>query len=153
MRIRVSIGGNEAEIEAPINEVEKIISLIPSLVSNLPKVEETKAIVSVKETKEEVKKVEEDIEEPPVIKIDKKDSLTDVITKMFSQPWGRKPRKLGDVRKVLESYGLIYPKQSVAVALLRLAQSGKLRRFRGDEKEFVYTASPVLAFESQEEGG
>jgi hypothetical protein len=149
VRIRVSVSGNEAEIEAPIEELEKIIKLIPSLVNNLPQAEEVKKYVAVKEEvkREEAKKEEkEGIEELPSIRINKKDSLTDVITKMFSQPWGRKPRKLGDVRKVLESYGLIYPKQSVAVALLRLAQSGKLRRFRGDEKEFVYTASQTLAF-------
>ena len=72
------------------------------------------------------------------------DSLSDVITKVFLQPWGRQPRKLSQVREVLDSYGLIYPKQSVAVALLRLAQGGKLRRFKGEEGEFVYLASTAL---------
>jgi hypothetical protein len=48
------------------------------------------------------------------------------------------------VREALQSYGLNYPKQSVAVALLRLAKTTKIRRFRGDDGEFVYTSSSMI---------
>jgi len=44
----------------------------------------------------------------------------------------------------LETFGLIYPKQSVAVALLRLAKEGKLRRFKQPDGEFVYTVPTSL---------
>jgi hypothetical protein len=64
-----------------------------------------------------------------------------VISKFFADPWGRSPRKLMEVREALQSYGLNYPKQSVAVALLRLAKSSKIRRFKGEGGEYVYTAS------------
>jgi hypothetical protein len=46
-----------------------------------------------------------------------------------------------EVREALQSYGLNYPKQSVAVALLRLAKGSKIRRFKGDAGEYLYTAS------------
>ncbi|HYR04747.1 MAG TPA: hypothetical protein VEO75_05095, partial [Nitrososphaerales archaeon] len=45
----------------------------------------------------------------------------------------------------LQSYGLNYPKQSVAVALLRLAKGSKIRRFKGEGGEFVYTVSTGAA--------
>jgi len=47
------------------------------------------------------------------------------------------------VREVLQSYGMNYPKQSVAVALLRLAKATKIRRFKAEDGEFVYTASAM----------
>jgi len=126
VRVRVKIGVNEAEIEAPINEVKGIVELLPNIISSLPLAERPSEIVPQKDL--------------PELKVDKKDSLTDIILKLFNTPWGKQARKLSDVKSVLDSYGLIYPKQSVAVALLRLAQSGKLRRFKGEEGEYVYTS-------------
>jgi hypothetical protein len=84
----------------------------------------------------------------PDIRIDKGDSLSDIILKMFKSTWGRGARRLSDVKRALEHYGLSYPKQSVAVTLLRLAQHGKLRRFKGQDNEFVYTASTELLTEA-----
>jgi len=74
--------------------------------------------------------------------------LSDMIVKMFKDVWGKQSSRLADVRKVLDSYGLSYPKQSVAVTLMRLAQNGKLRRFKGADGEFVYTAATSLLSES-----
>ena len=48
------------------------------------------------------------------------------------------------MREALQSYGLNYPKQSVAVALLRLAKTTKLRRFKAEDGEFVYTSASTL---------
>lgn len=58
--------------------------------------------------------------------------------------WGRGARRLGDVKNMLDSYGLSYPKQLIAVTLMRLVQSGKLRRFKGDSNEYLYTTSTQL---------
>ena len=80
----------------------------------------------------------------PIITLEKGDSLADVIGKFFSGPWGRESRKLSDVREALQSYGLNYPKQSVAVALLRLAKTTKLRRFKAEDGEYVYTSAITL---------
>jgi len=69
-------------------------------------------------------------------------------------PWGREKRKLSDVREALQSYGLNYPKQSVAVALLRLAKTSKLRRFKAEDGEYVYTSGinvPGTAHEISEQ--
>lgn len=133
VRIRVRIGANEIEIEAPKEDMREVIGYIPEVVERLPhgreRAEKGEATPSV---------------EIPEIRIEKGDSLSTMILKMFSSEWGRKPRRLGEVRKALESYGQIYPKQSVAVSLLRLAKSGKLRRFK-EGGEYVYTASPYLS--------
>jgi len=82
--------------------------------------------------------------EIPDLKVEKGDSLADVILKMFETSWGRKPRRLSEIMDALSSYGLIYPKSSVAVALLRLAKGGEIRRFK-EGGEYVYIRREPLA--------
>ena len=142
-KIRVRVPSAEVEIEAPLQELKEIIALLPELMAQLPV--NTVQSNPPKETVQAEQKHEQANSEMPTISLEKSDSLSDIVAKIFREPWGRKPRKLNQVREVLESYGLIYPKQSVAVTLLRLAQSGKLRRFKDDSGEFVYTASTSLS--------
>jgi len=151
VKIRVRVGASEVEVEAPISTLEKALSLVPSIVQQLPPSSEkighntggnAESSRGVPLQSDHSNKIE-----LPEIQVKRDDSLTDVIAKIFKEQWGRRPRKLIDVRDALESYGLIYPKQSVAVALLRLAQSGTLRRFKSDG-EFVYTSSTSLARET-----
>jgi predicted transcriptional regulator len=59
--------------------------------------------------------------------------------KIMSSQWGRKPRRLEDIKKVLETLGFPLSRSTVAVTLLRLTQSGKLRRFKDDKGEFCYS--------------
>jgi len=93
--------------------------------------------------------VQKGTSELPDVTLEKGDSLADVIGKFFSCPWGRERRKLSDVREALQSYGLNYPKQSVAVALLRLAKTTKLRRFKAEDGEYVYTSASTLPMASR----
>lgn len=157
VKIRVRVGVNEVEIEAPSAAIRDAISMLPDMIQKIPTAPEsrgTRAQVADFGTEGQPRGPGSLTQvntaartELPEIRVDKTDSLTDVTTKIFRTPWGKVPRRLSDVRDVLESYGMIYPKQSVAVALLRLAQSGKLRRFKGDTGDFVYTASTALAME------
>ncbi|MBI2184420.1 MAG: hypothetical protein HYU39_05615 [Thaumarchaeota archaeon] len=158
IRIRVKLGVNEVEVEGIASALEHAANLIPRLLEAIPSMEETgsKATpASVAVAQSSQIQMQKSAAQPqpatsiPEVQIGKDDSLTDVIVKIFGDPWGRQPRKLNQVREVLESYGLIYPKQSVAVSLLRLAQSGKLRRFKGEGGEFVYVASTALSSEAR----
>jgi hypothetical protein len=120
------MGSNEIEVEAPIEVMDDAIEFIPKVMAKINgKGMNTDANI-------------------PNITIDKSDSLSDVILKLFKDDWGRNARRLSDVKNVLESYGLMYPKQSIAVTLMRLTQNGKLRRFKGDNNEYLYTASIQL---------
>lgn len=162
VKIRIRVGANEVEIEAPVAAVKEAIGLIPDMLQKFPQPVEPagkkgpdgEVTAEIRAPPKETGYTPSAPPGPtslPDIRVEKADSLTEVITKIFKDPWGRRPRKLSEVREVLESYGLIYPKQSVAVALLRLAQSGRLRRFKGDKGEFAYTASTGLAAEGQPE--
>ncbi|RMF31724.1 MAG: hypothetical protein D6752_01555 [Candidatus Nitrosothermus koennekii] len=120
------MGSNEIEVEAPIEVMDNAIEFIPKVMA---KIDDKKMDIN---------------SNIPNITIEKSDSLSDVILKLFKDDWGRNARRLSDVKNVLESYGLMYPKQSIAVTLMRLTQNGKLRRFKGDNNEYLYTASIQL---------
>lgn len=140
-KIRVKVGSTEAEVEADPEHLKEAIDLVPELASKLPgfRIEDR--------TPAGPQTMKQTLEEPglqsqlPVVSLEKGDSLSDIIGKFFADPWGMDRRKLSDVRDALQSYGLNYPKQSVAVALLRLAKTTRIRRFRGEDGEFVYTSS------------
>jgi len=144
-KIRVKLGQAEAEVEAEPEHLREAIELVPELTSKLPgqSREQTgdQRVPTVEPSAEFA-----DSRSPsqlPIVSLEKGDSLADVIGKFFIDPWGRERRKLSDVREALQSYGLNYPKQSVAVALLRLAKATKLRRFKAEDGEFVYTSAFV----------
>jgi hypothetical protein len=149
-KIRVKIGQAEAEVEADPEHLQEAINLVPELLSKLPKT--TRDLPEQKLVPETPSETldRQLISQFPIVNLEKGDSLADVIGKFFSGPWGRDKRKLSDVRDALQSYGLNYPKQSVAVALLRLAKTTKLRRFKAEDGEYVYTSAINLPGVSHE---
>jgi hypothetical protein len=149
VRIRVKSGQSEAEVEADLSHIAEAIELIPEIISKFPVVERNpsqpvRAIPSAIAPSAVQSSASGLASSVPSVSIDRGDSLGDILSKFFADQWGKNPRKLSDVREALQSYGLSYPKQSVAVALLRLAKGSKIRRFKADGGEFVYTASTSL---------
>jgi len=141
-KIRVKLGAAEAEVEADPEHLRETIDLVPALAAKLPSVSPPPQAVRPPDAdSSDAAAPHAPLAQLPSIALEKSDSLADVIGKFFSDPWGRDRRKLSDVREALQSYGMNYPKQSVAVALLRLAKTSKLRRFKAEDGEFVYTAS------------
>jgi hypothetical protein len=155
-KIRVKLGAAEAEVEADPEHLREAIELVPALAAKLPAAG-TQHQAPPPSGTEPIEAGRSDLRafsELPSITLDKSDSLADVIGKFFADPWGRERRKLSDVREVLQSYGLNYPKQSVAVALLRLAKAARVRRFKAEDGEYVYTvASPGLVPPAQPREG
>lgn len=143
-KIRVKLGQAEAEVEADPDHLKEAIDLIPELASKLSglRASETEARPRLADRTSESGETGAQVQ-LPLVTIEKGDSLADVIGRFFMDPWGRERRKLSDVRGALQSYGLNYPKQSVAVALLRLAKTTKIRRFKADDGEYVYTSSSM----------
>ena len=139
IRIKLRLSNTEIELECSLTDMDKVFSQIPKLIQILKK--------SSLDTSDENNKITVNpstLDLPPNINIHKSDSLTDVLIKIFQSSWSNNPKKLNEIRETLNSYGLIYPKQTVAVTLLRMAKSGKLRRFKSNTGDYVYTASNSL---------
>ena len=146
IRIRVRSGQNEAEVEAPLEQMKDAIALIQEITAKFPEGKtEVRHIIAPNEPTSAQPPVEPRPQTTmPGIAVEKGDSLSDIISKFFADQWGKAPRKLAEVREALQSYGLNYPKQSVAVALLRLAKTSRIRRFKSEGGEYVYTASTSM---------
>ncbi len=142
VKIRVKLGAAEAEVEAEMEHLREAIELIPELVSKMPGAS-AERIEMRQQLEEAAPRAQPGRTQLPTVSLEKSDSLADIIGKFFADPWGRERRKLSDVREALQSYGLNYPKQSVAVALLRLAKTTKIRRFKAEDGEYVYTTGAV----------
>jgi len=152
VKIRVKSGESEAEVEASFGDIREAIELISEVLAKLPQASFPSRAAPVTSPAQVATAQGSDssrgtghppaaASSVPTVTIEKGDSLSDVISKFFSDTWGMSPKKLMEVREALQSYGLNYPKQSVAVALLRLAKGSKIRRFKGEGGEYVYTAS------------
>ncbi|MEM2883138.1 MAG: hypothetical protein QXJ86_01870 [Nitrososphaerales archaeon] len=151
LKIRVKVGEFEVELQGEVETIAKAMDTIREIFTWMP--QPTTTVSQIKPIEPLATPTTSEITQVnlPHIKIEKGDSLADIIVKMFLDPWGRSPRRLSEVREALASYGLVHPKQSVAVALLRLSQVGKLRRFK-EGGEYVYTASLPLVSESSSQG-
>ena len=133
----------ELEISGEKEVVEDFLNKILDRFEVLQQVSSPKEPV---ESKRETKKVEEvSFDDLPNIKISSSDSLTDILNKMFYSGWGRTPRSLREVMDTLTTFGLYYPKSTIAVTLKRMVEKGVLRRIKGKDGVFKYvTSTPVM---------
>ncbi|MFP3130395.1 MAG: hypothetical protein RXP28_02185 [Nitrososphaeria archaeon] len=150
-KVRLKIGVNEIEIYGVKDDMEYLGQLalkIYDTVSKSPGSLQSK--VTVVEKEEEQAKQAENIIQLPDIQPDPNSSLPANILKLFISEWGKKPRRLSEVKEVLDSFGLVYPKQTVAVSLLRLAKEGKIRRFKNERGEYVYISVPSKIIQEEQ---
>ena len=135
MRIHVRTSGGEVDIEVgDPSSIDAAIDAATRIVQELASGAQLQVAEGQVQATEGGGAVPSEL---PDVKVEKGDSLADVIKKMFNSSWGRRPRRLSEVMDALSSFGLIYPKSSVAVALLRLAKEGEIRRFK-EGGEYVY---------------
>ena len=72
-------------------------------------------------------KVADDV---PNISIDKKETTSSILEKIFKSSWATNPRTMDETLTALKSLNMHYPKSTVAVNLARMTKSGVLRRFK-----------------------
>lgn len=126
-KVRLKIGVNEIEIYGVKDDMEYLGQLALKIYDTVSKsTSSLQSKITVIEKEDEQEKQPENIIQLPDIQLDPNSSLPANIIKLFISEWGKKPRRLSEVKEVLDSFGLVYPKQTVAVSLLRLAKEGKI---------------------------
>ena len=126
VKIRIKINSAEIEIESDVENLLESINYIPKLIEFIPKNSHNNA------HNDELSKTQS--QSVPHVQINKSESLSVILLKIFHNEWGEKPKKLNEIREILNSYGLAYPKQTVAVTLLRMVQSENFRRIIDNKK-------------------
>ncbi|MFP3304149.1 MAG: hypothetical protein GU362_00760 [Thaumarchaeota archaeon] len=151
-KVRLKIGVNEIEIYGVKDDMEYLGQLALKIYDTVSKnTSSLQSKITVIEKEDEKEKQAENIIQLPDIQLDPNSSLPANIIKLFISEWGKKPRRLSEVKEVLDSFGLVYPKQTVAVSLLRLAKEGKIRRFKNERGEYVYISVPSKIVQEQGE--
>ncbi len=150
-KVRLKIGVNEIEIYGIKEDMEYLSQLALKIYEGISKTApQSQGKVAIVEKEEEQSKQAENIIQIPDIQPDPNSSLPANILKLFVSEWGKKPRRLSEVKEVLDSFGLVYPKQTVAVSLLRLAKEGKIRRFKNERGEYVYISVPSKILQEEQ---
>ena len=99
-RIKLKISNTEVDIECDIDNLPDIISQIPNIIQSISN-------ISVSGYPEENIRIsdnpiENQLSLPPEIVINKSDSLTDVLLKLFTSNWSNEPKKLNEIREILQ---------------------------------------------------
>jgi len=150
-KVRLKIGVNEIEIYGIKEDMEYLSQLALKIYDGISKTALTaQSKIVIAEKGDEGVKQAENIIQIPDIQPDPNSSLPANILKLFVSEWGKKPRRLSEVKEVLDSFGLVYPKQTVAVSLLRLAKEGKIRRFKNERGEYVYISVPSKILQEEQ---
>lgn len=130
IEIRIKIENNEIELRGESDSVREFLEILLPLI---------KSEISVGD-----KIIEKPISAEPLppIQISDKEPVSEIILKLFSTSWAKKPRSLSEVINALTSLGLYFQKSTIAVNLKRLVQRGKLRRIRDKDGIFLYV--PII---------
>ncbi|MEM3853265.1 MAG: hypothetical protein QW606_03020 [Conexivisphaerales archaeon] len=153
-RIKLKIGVNEIEVSGQKQDIEFLSTLAmkmlneassaPYNIKNEQRTGQRESVANVINKAGENETTADKIDQLPQVSLDPNGPLSINILKFFSVDWGKKPRRLAEVKEILDNYGMVYPKQTVAVTLLRLAKDGKIRRFKSDRGEYVYVSSATV---------
>ena len=91
-RIKLKISNTEVDIECDIDNLPDIISQIPNIIQSISNISGSGS------TEENIRisdnPIENQLSLPPEIVINKSDSLTDVLLKLFTSNWSNEPKKL-----------------------------------------------------------
>jgi len=139
MRLKIKVGSSEIEFEGDLNEITSALEIIPKIIEMASETSQHAQPPPSPQPAAAFERQEPEESGLPAIQVSKDDSIADIIMKIMGSPWGRKPRRLEEIKKALETLGFPLTRSTVAVTLLRLTQSGKLRRFKDDKGEFCYS--------------
>ena len=91
-KIKLKISNAEVDIECDIHDLDEIISQIPKIIESLSDVSALNSIDKKFSINDNAAENTSNI--PPDIMINKSDSLTDILIKLFTSNWSNSPKKL-----------------------------------------------------------
>lgn len=141
--MRVRSGEYEFEVECNKEDIGTIISLTDQFVETLSKIRGVIIRTKTSQPIEGEKAPPEttSVEIPQITST----TLTSAIMELLSSPWGREPRTVKEVMDALELNALHYSHSTVGPQLIRMTQTGKLRRLKkGDLYSYVIAKKPSV---------
>lgn len=129
LSVEKSVGEYKLVVSGPPEDIESLVETLDKAVSKLVGKEKVPLSVPLVQQMSDV----------PLPQLPGSLSLTDAIAELFASDWGKRPRKMTEIKEALAINGLRYPVTSLSGKLLKLTRRLVLRRFKDDEGDYVYT--------------
>ena len=126
--MEVELGGDKAEVLATLDELPKIIEKVSA---SFPT--ETSA------TRQRPKKLAENHEVESLPQIPRTTQCSEAVNALLSEPWGKTPRTIAELRAAMEANAVFFPKTTLSGVLVWLVKKGTVRRYKDKKRGYMYT--------------
>lgn len=126
--MEIELGGEKAEVLATLDELPKIIEKV---MMSFP--------IEASATKQRPKKQAENHESESLPQIPRTTQCSEAVTALLSDPWGKTPRTIAELREAMEANAVFFPKTTLSGVLVWLVKKGTVRRYKDKKRGYLYT--------------
>jgi len=126
--MEVELGGDKAEVLSTLDELQTII-------------EKVSASFQGESTghRPRPKKQAENGTPEALPQIPRTTQCSEAVTSLLSDPWGKIPRTIAELREAMEANAVFFPKTTLSGVLVWLVKKGTIRRWKDKKRGYLYT--------------
>jgi hypothetical protein len=125
--VEVELGGEKAEVLATLDELPKIVEKV------------SVSFPAEAVPRQRQKKPQENHEAESFPQIPRTTQCSEAVTALLSEPWGKTPRTIAELREAMEANAVFFPKTTLSGVLVWLVKKGTVRRFKDKKRGYLYT--------------
>ncbi len=126
--MEVELGGEKAEVLATLDELPGIIEKVSA---SFPAESMT--------GKQRPRKPQESHDSESLPQIPRTTQCSEAVTALLSEPWGKTPRTIAELREAMEANAVFFPKTTLSGVLVWLVKKGTVRRYKDKKRGYMYT--------------
>ena len=126
--MEVELGGDKAEVLSTLDELPMIVEKVSSSFQG----ESTGH-------RPRPKKQAENGERNVLPQIPRTTQCSEAVTALLTDPWGKTPRTIAELREAMEANAVFFPKTTLSGVLVWLVKRGTIRRFKDKKRGYLYT--------------
>ncbi len=126
--MEVELGGEKEEVLATLEELPKIVEKVTA---SFP--------AEVSATKQRPKKPAENHDAEAFPQIPRTTQCSEAVTALLSDPWGKTPRTIAELREAMEANAVFFPKTTLSGVLVWMVKKGTVRRYKDKKRGYLYT--------------
>jgi len=126
--MEVELGGDKEEVFATLNELPSIVEKVSVSFS-----------VDAQVARQRPRKPPENHDSESLPQIPRTTQCSEAVTSLLTDPWGKTPRKISELREAMEANAVFFPKTTLSGVLVWLVKKGTVRRYKDKKKGYLYT--------------
>jgi hypothetical protein len=126
--VEVELGGDKAEVMATLDELPRIVEKFSASFPG-----------ESAPSRQRAKKPQENHESESLPQIPRTTQCSEAVIALLSDPWGKTPRTIAELREAMEANAVFFPKTTLSGVLVWLVKKGSVRRFKDKKRGYLYT--------------